>query len=190
MYPLDFPHSYLAKYGRSGQWVLDPFCGRGTTNFAARLCGMPSVGLDSSPIATSIAQAKLAHTTPEEVLAAFDEIMGSTRAIRDTPEGEFWELAFEQATLEDLCRLRSELLRQCLSDERIVLRAILLGALHGPRNKCRRSCYQQPDQELRHNSPEFFAAGLAAVWKSIAPLCKEDDDAGAIAAMTEAEFVG
>jgi hypothetical protein len=276
MYPLDFPHGYLAAHGRSGDWVLDPFCGRGTTNFAARLCGMPSVGIDTSPIAAAIAQAKLAHTTPERLLQEFDQIAGSRRSIHEIPEGEFWEWAFEHGTLEQLCLIRSKLIQDCNSDERIVLRAIMLGALHGPRNKFRRSylsnqcprtfapkpdysvefwkrknfrpepidvrdvvelragwylrtlppkvlgsilrtdsrhapqelaentfrfvvtsppyygmktyipdqwlrswflggpsqpCYQQPEEELHHNSPESFADGLAAVWKSIAPLC-------------------
>ena len=37
MYPLDFPLGVLKKRSSSEEWVLDPFCGRGTTNFAARL---------------------------------------------------------------------------------------------------------------------------------------------------------
>ena len=44
MYPLDFPLRVLKKHGKRGDWVIDPFCGRGTTNFAARLLQMPSVG--------------------------------------------------------------------------------------------------------------------------------------------------
>src|SRR5687767_1656889 len=47
MYPLDFPLHVLGKRVTSEEWVLDPFCGRGTTNFAARLLGLPTVGLDT-----------------------------------------------------------------------------------------------------------------------------------------------
>jgi hypothetical protein len=34
MYPLDFPLTAL-KRASNYDWVYDPFCGRGTTNFAA-----------------------------------------------------------------------------------------------------------------------------------------------------------
>ena len=63
MYPLDFPLGILERFGKRGDWVIDPFCGRGTTNFAARLRKMPSIGVDSSPVATAVAQAKLATAT-------------------------------------------------------------------------------------------------------------------------------
>src|SRR6266545_7384754 len=59
MFPLDFPMRILNRYGQPGQRVLDPFCGRGTTNFAARLSGLHTVGMDSSPVATAITAAKL-----------------------------------------------------------------------------------------------------------------------------------
>ena len=59
MYPLDFPLSVLKKHGKRGDWVLDPFCGRGTTNFAARLLEMPSVGVDSSPVAHSRSSSRI-----------------------------------------------------------------------------------------------------------------------------------
>lgn len=36
MFPLDFPYQHLLD-AQPGEWVLDPFCGRGTTNYAARL---------------------------------------------------------------------------------------------------------------------------------------------------------
>lgn len=37
MFPLEFPLGVLTRQSRPKQWVLDPFCGRGTTTFAARL---------------------------------------------------------------------------------------------------------------------------------------------------------
>jgi DNA modification methylase len=65
MYPLNFPLRVLETRARPGQWILDPFCGRGTTNFAARVLGLPSIGVDSSAVAVAIAQAKLCQRAPK-----------------------------------------------------------------------------------------------------------------------------
>src|SRR5271168_5332899 len=59
MFPLRFPFEALAN-AKPGEYVLDPFCGRGTTVLAARLRGLPSFGVDSNPVAGAIAAAKLA----------------------------------------------------------------------------------------------------------------------------------
>lgn len=137
MYPLSFPLGYLRRHGRPGTWVLDPFCGRGTTNFAARLCNMPSVGIDTSPIAVAISRAKLVTTTQRAVIACLDRILVANRELEDVPTGEFWMQAYHPQTLSQLCCVREALLDQCDSSARIVLRAIMLGALHGPVNRHR-----------------------------------------------------
>jgi hypothetical protein len=135
MYPLDFPLRVLSREEKKDAWVCDPFCGRGTTNFAARLCGLPSVGFDSSPVAVAIAAAKLVQTAFENVVNCAELILNEAPDPSNVPMGEFWQWAFSTTTLVQLCRLREELLRDCRSPERVMLRAILLGALHGPRMK-------------------------------------------------------
>jgi hypothetical protein len=57
------------------------------------------------------------------------------RSAQCVPEGEFWSWAFHSSTLEALCRLREALLEDCTSSERIALRGVVLGALHGPKQK-------------------------------------------------------
>jgi hypothetical protein len=52
----------------------------------------------------------------------------------DLPQGEYWEWAYEQKTLAAVCRLRAGLLH-ARSDAANVLRAVCLGALHGPLTK-------------------------------------------------------
>ena len=133
MFPLDFPARHLAQ-ARPGEWVLDPFCGRGTTNFAARLRGLPTVGIDASPVAVAIARTKLVHVTPDEIIAEAERILVGPEP-EDVPEGPFWRLAFHPRTLADLCRLREALLRACDSPARVALRGLILGILHGPRTK-------------------------------------------------------
>lgn len=159
MFPLSFPMRVLRERAASGDWVLDPFCGRGTTNFAARLLGLPSVGVDTSRVAVALAQAKVADATVEEVLSVAKRLLRSSgRLVCAAPTGEFWRRAYHPVVLDALCRLRGALLKNCRSDARILLRAILLGALHGPRtkyepshlsNQCPRTFAPKPDYAVK-----------------------------------------
>ncbi|HHV61977.1 MAG TPA: site-specific DNA-methyltransferase [Firmicutes bacterium] len=135
MFPLDFPLGILGSAAQAGEWVLDPFCGRGTTNFAARLLGLPTIGVDSSPVAVALSQAKLVSPSVEEIMDAARRALDERAEPEDVPCGEFWELAYHQSVLKDLCRLREALLADCRSPARIALRAIILGALHGPQSR-------------------------------------------------------
>jgi hypothetical protein len=112
--------------------VFDPFCGRGTTNFAARLLGLESVGLDSNPVAAAVAQSKLVNVSAAEVhqacqLALADGHPGTP------PRGDFWSLCYDRKTLREICTVRNHLLAcRRLAKAQVALRAILLGILHGP----------------------------------------------------------
>jgi hypothetical protein len=114
--------------------VLDPFCGRGTTNFAARLVGLNTLGVDSSPVAVAITASKLVTTTVDEILSEARIILSNWEACQ-VPIGKFWQWAYHPTVLESLCRLREAFLEDCSTAPRIALRGILLGALHGPRQK-------------------------------------------------------
>jgi len=133
MFPLDFPLRALAD-ARPGERVLDPFCGRGTTLFAARLLGLEAVGIDVNPVAAAIAEAKLRTSGARSVTAR------AVRLIRDNagaskPEGDFWDLAFHTETLGQLSALRAGLAETRNDAAAIVLRALTLGVLHGPLRK-------------------------------------------------------
>jgi hypothetical protein len=133
MFPLAFPFKALEN-AKAGEWVLDPFCGRGTTILAARLRGLASVGVDSNPVAGAIASAKLAQVRASEVIALAREILSDVRPgpVTATPVGEFWQLCYAPATLRDICRIRNYLLTQCSTRVEIALRGVMLGILHGP----------------------------------------------------------
>ena len=140
MFPLQFPLRILQMRAKPGDTVLDPFCGRGTTNFAARLLGLRSLGVDSSPVATAIAAAKLSRVYATDILSEARNILAHTEAA-EVPGGEFWERAYHTDVLIELCRLRTALLEDCSSEARIALRGIVLGALHGPLQKTIRSYF-------------------------------------------------
>lgn len=134
MFPLDFPLSILKRRAQAGDVVLDPFCGRGTTNFAARLVGLRSVGVDSSPVAAAITASKLVRVSVDDILAEARRIL-MEREARYIPSSEFWQWAFHPTALDALSRFRDAFLEDCTTDARIALRGIVLGALHGPKQK-------------------------------------------------------
>lgn len=134
MFPLDFPLNILKRRAQAGDVVLDPFCGRGTTNFAARLVGLRSLGVDSSPVAEAITASKLATSTFDTILSEARRIL-CKREAHHIPTSEFWKWAFHPTVLDELCRFREAFLEDCTTDVRIALRGIVLGALHGPKQK-------------------------------------------------------
>ncbi len=157
MFPLDFPLQILQRRAQPHHWVVDPFSGRGTTNYAARLTELPSIGIDSSPIAHALTAAKLANASPSSIVECAEETLDSYQAT-EIPEGEFWSLAFDKDVLRSICSIREGLLQDCESDVRRALRGIILGALHGPigketqsylSNQCVRSYAPKPDYAIR-----------------------------------------
>lgn len=137
MFPLEFPLGVLKK-AKQGQTIADPFCGRGTTLFAARIKKMRAVGIDSSPVAVAISKAKLSRVSQEEVVELCKTVINQQNIEFELPSGEFWSLAYHEKTLMDLCKLRSYLIERNGRTESAadnVLRGLLLGALHGPLNK-------------------------------------------------------
>jgi len=152
MFPLEFPYSILRRYALKGEWVFDPFCGRGTTNYASQILGLPSLGIDSSPVAVAISEAKLTNTSPNLILKAAKEILENFQEPKDVPIGEFWNWAYDANVLRIICRLREGLIKDCHSDDRKALRGILLGALHGPKVKSYPSYLS--NQSLRTYAPK------------------------------------
>jgi hypothetical protein len=134
MFPLDFPLDILKEHARNNDYVLDPFCGRGTTNFAARLVGLSSLGVDSSPVAVAITSSKLVVTSVEAIIEEARHILAEYKPC-DVPSGEFWQLAYHPDVLHSLCCFREVFLEDCSMPSRIALRGIILGAMHGPKQK-------------------------------------------------------
>lgn len=132
MFPLEYPDRVLRRHRKESPIVLDPFCGRGTTLFSARKYGIPSWGIDSSPVAVAIAKAKIASCSVEEPLELAAELIASVDPV-DVPGTPFFQSAYHELTLRDICALREGLLRlRHETDASSILRAAALGCLHGP----------------------------------------------------------
>ena len=110
MFPLSFPLRVIAGHPLKKGWIVDPFCGRGTTNLAARLSGVATFGMDSSPIAVAIAEAKLCDTTAKRVEQAARRVLDDNTEPSDIPKGLFWKRMYHKDVLREVCRLREALL--------------------------------------------------------------------------------
>lgn len=150
MFPLEYPLRVLKRYQDRNPIILDPFCGRGTTIYAAREMGFPSWGIDSSPIAVAIARAKLASCKLEHILSLAETLIARQPA--HIPDSAFFKKAFHKTTLSQLCSLREGLQEIAgETDQAILLRAAALGCLHGPFTKTSPSYFS-------NQMPRTFAA--------------------------------
>lgn len=160
MFPLQFPFNVL-KNAAPTDTILDPFCGRGTSNYAARLRGIPSYGVDSNKVASAIAGSKFFNIDSEIILEKAKQILNETDEF-EVPEGEFWELAYSKATLNQICKFRSHFKSKNLSKEEKVLRAIILGILHGPVMKTMKSYLSNQMPRTFSTKPDYSVK----YWKS------------------------
>jgi hypothetical protein len=151
MFPLDFPMRHLADV-RQGAWVLDPFCGRGTTAFAARMLGLSSVGYDISPVAVAIARAKLVNVRPESIVRLARRLLSVGAST--PPKGRFWQLAYHPRTLRDLVRLRLGL-RGMHGSTAAALRVVVMGGLHGPQPKSKHSYFSNQMPRTFAPKPDY-----------------------------------
>ena len=150
MFPLEFPLRALSRAVETKAVVLDPFCGRGTTNMAGRMLGLSSFGIDSNPLAVALTEAKLVDPSPRAIMLELDEILNGPSDVGQIPGGEFWDRAYNETTLLAICKVRMALLQDCESSARVALRAIMLGALHGPVTK-------QSPSYLSNQCPRTYA---------------------------------
>ena len=89
----------LKAYGVENGWLLDPYCGTGTSLVEASLFGMHSVGCDINPLVRLIATAK---STPI-CLSALDETLN--RLNNDLFQIEFQEGKVPDAPIPDILNL-------------------------------------------------------------------------------------
>jgi hypothetical protein len=154
MFKLSVPSRILERHPEA-QTVLDPFCGRGTTLYAARLGGKRGIGIDLNPVAAAISRAKIAKVDRHRVSTTLDRALAQVP--KDVPEGEFWERCFHPETLAAICSIR-EFLRFGRGNAAALLRAAMLGLLHGPQtgvgsylsNQMPRTYATKPDAALRY----------------------------------------
>jgi len=160
MFPEDFVAKQVLAFTVRGDWVFDPFSGRGTTVFESLLNGRPAAGTDINPVAACVAGAKADPPTLQRVLARLDALeaaaMTQPIGMKDYPEHIFFGWCFHEKTLAALLFLRANLnWRESKVDKFIA--AVVLGCLHGEShktpnclsNRMPRTISTKPDYSIR-----------------------------------------
>src|SRR5213075_1329624 len=137
MFPAEFVREKVETYSAPGDWVFDPFCGRGTTVLESLLLGRNAAGSDINPVAFCVARAKAERPTLAAVLRRVSDLRSIYK--RSSPEKwdtersslpPFFKQAFYSTTLKELLFLRSTLNWSRRKTDRFIA-ALALGSLHG-----------------------------------------------------------
>jgi DNA methylase len=87
-YPAHLVRDYVARFDiDSLQTVLDPFCGTGTTLVECKKQGIPSVGIESNPIASLASRVKVDWSVDPKGLVAHAEEVANRTWLRLEKEG-------------------------------------------------------------------------------------------------------
>ena len=154
MFPVSFAEEHIENYSNPGDIIIDPFCGRGTSNYVANLLGRHSIGCDVNPVAWVYSKAK---TDPARQIGRLynrvDEIWFSRKKNDRKPENEFQVCAWSPDVLAFLNSAR-----RCLdwrnSKVDWTLAGIILVYLHGKlggglSNQMRQSKSMAPEYAVR-----------------------------------------
>jgi hypothetical protein len=136
MFPEEFAREHIERFSQPGDWIFDPFSGRGTTVLEALVQGRHAAGVDVNPVAACVAGAKAAPPDPAAVLRRLSELEKcySPDRIRDMPRSAFFKLCYHPKTLRQIVFLRQALRWKRSNVDRFIA-AITLGCLHGESHK-------------------------------------------------------
>ena len=111
-YPPQLVNKYINKFCKTGETLIDPFCGSGTTIVEGVLNGINSIGIDLNPIACIISKAKSNKYISTDIRLLYDiinEINAPTEnkydniEIPDFPNRDHWfqtNICYELAYLK------------------------------------------------------------------------------------------
>lgn len=132
MFPESFVRKYVLAYTKPGDFVFDPFSGRGTTVFESLVNDRSAAGTDINPVAACVSAAKADPPTLKATLSRLNSLADvyPEGDYSEMPQDEFFRLCFHERTLRQIWFLRNRLKwRQAKTDR--FLAAVVLGALHG-----------------------------------------------------------
>ena len=166
MFPARLVHHFLHAYTKPGDFVFDPFSGRGTTVLQARVEGRTALGNDLNPLAYVLTRAKARPPSFATFLRYLSKVesafLKSSVKVLDVPPDI--KMLFHPRTLNQIVFLRSRLMEKkwsawTLND--FFLAGVVAGILHGSSRTDGTSAY------LSISMPNTFSMSPAYVKKYI-----------------------
>lgn len=111
MFPVEFAFSVVERYSHPGQFVLDPFAGRGVSIYAAAVQGRRALGVEITAVGWLFGQVKLTPAPKEDVLARLAEFkdLASGYAAQASEMPQFYRYCFSPSVLMFLLATRDQL---------------------------------------------------------------------------------
>lgn len=111
MFPLDFAFEVVNKYSRSGDFIIDPFAGRGSSIYAGSILGRTSLGIEINPVGWLYGSVKLNPADKEEVENRLLEIYSKRNYYSRTVERMplFYRMCYCDEVLKLLLSARANL---------------------------------------------------------------------------------
>lgn len=132
MFPLDFAFKVVEKYSKKGDFILDPFAGRGSSIYAGGVLGRNSLGIEINPVGWLYGSVKLDPADQDEVEDRLLEIYSGrnyySRTIANMPE--FYRICYCDEVLKFLLSARNNLDWRNNSTD-ATLMSIIVIYLHG-----------------------------------------------------------
>lgn len=107
------PHFFITRLTEKGDYIFDPFMGRGTTMLEANLLGRQAVGNDVNPLSRMLIEARLSPPSLEEIETRLGSI-DLTSCIDYDPE---LEVFFHKDTLTEIIALKDYFIQREASSE-------------------------------------------------------------------------
>jgi len=86
MFPLDFAFEVIEKYSKEGDYIIDPFAGRGSSLYAGAVLGRRSLGIEINPVGWLYGAVKLYPADKDEVVDRVLEIYSKRNYYNNTIE--------------------------------------------------------------------------------------------------------
>ena len=155
MFPIDFADQVIQEYTKPGDWVIDPFAGRGTALFSAATQGRFGLGFEINPVGWVYGKAKLQTADREEVENLICKLGENASHFRAEASAlpEFYQLCFSRDVLKFLVAARNLLDWRRKKADRTAMALILID-LHGKRenslsNQMRQTKAMSPHYAIR-----------------------------------------
>ena len=136
MFPMNFAYEVIARHSKKGDFVLDPFSGRGSSLFAAASLGRVGHGVEINPVGWIYSKTKLSPAPIEQVKKRLIDIVNSAKKTdidkNDCPE--FYSYCFSHNVMKFLLYAK-ETLDWELNSIDTTLMAFILHYLHGKKEQ-------------------------------------------------------